>query len=79
MVRRIQVRGYKEEVIFIETHGERDKIVKLELNEKNLQETVKTDMFSHPKQLIAMQRAAESFTTKNSEKSIKYFYIMDIF
>ena len=42
MVRRTQVRGYKEEVIFIEDQGERDKVFKLELNEKNLQETVKT-------------------------------------
>ena len=45
MLRRTQVRGYMEDVMLIEHHGERTKIFKLELNEKNLEETTKTEIF----------------------------------
>ena len=77
MVRRVMCRGYKEDVIFAETHGDRDKVFKLELNEKNHIETVKNEIFSHPKKIITIQRAAESFVPSSKEKSINSFYIMD--
>ena len=47
MVRTIQVRGYKEEVIFIENHGDNDKVIQLQINKNNLQETERFEVFTH--------------------------------
>ena len=58
MLRRTQVRGYKEDVIFAEYHVDCTKIFKLEINDKNLQETVKTEIFEFNKHIVTMQRAA---------------------
>ena len=53
MVRRTQIRGYGEEVIFAEKHGERHKLIKLQLDAHHA-EIEKTDAYIHHKPLISI-------------------------
>ena len=72
MVRRIQIRGYGEEVLFAEKHGERHKVIKVGFD-KHLADIEKTELYTHTKPLVSMQRAAET----SYKRLFQQFYIMD--
>jgi hypothetical protein len=73
MIRRLQIRGFAEEVLFAERHGDKDKVFKLHLNDKQDHEIEKTELFTHHEHIVSMQRAAEN----SPDNKFQHFYILD--
>ena len=77
MVRRQQICGYSEDVVFGEQQGMGETVFKLEVDSKT-GDSIKTELFKHAKPLIAIQTSSKKQLENQYLNTTLYFYIMDI-